>query len=88
MNLQQLIDNRDSLNQLQLTALTDMLGYKQSKQSKVALKAAIKNRFYSIFDGNSFAKKFELHNEFVEFTGSDAELKAIRMYILSVGDVI
>ena len=84
MNIQQLVDTRGSLNQLQFTSLVDMLIYKQRKKSKQAIREVLKNNFYTIFDENPFSKKFELHNEFVEFKGNDAELKAIRIFILAI----
>ena len=91
MNIQQLIDSRQSLNELQFQSLLGIICYRQRRDTKAKVKAALRAKFYTIFDKNPFSKKFIVHNEFIEYKTSSfevgvKEVKALREYILAVGE--
>lgn len=91
MNIQQFINARQMTNNLQLASLIDMLGFRQGKQVKRAIERILKNKFYTVFDEKAFSKQFIVHDTFIEFrpirpTDNLKELKAIRDYILLVGE--
>lgn len=91
MNLQQFINARQMTNNLQLASLIDMLGFRQSKDTKRAIERILKNKFYTVFDEKAFSKQFIVHDTFIEFrpirpTENLKELKAIRDYILLTGE--
>ena len=91
MNLQQFINARQMTNNLQLASLIDMLGFRQSKETKRAIERILKNKFYTVFDEKAFSKQFIVHDTFIEFrpirpTDNLKELKAIRDYILLTGE--
>lgn len=91
MNLQQFINARQMTNNLQLASLIDMLGFRQSKETKRAIERILKNKFYTVFDEKAFSKQFIVHDTYIEFrpirpTDNLKELKAIRDYILLTGE--
>lgn len=91
MNLQQFINARQMTNNLQLASLIDMLGFRQSKDTKRAIERILKNKFYTVFDEKAFSKQFIVHDTYIEFrpirpTDNLKELKAIRDYILLTGE--
>ena len=91
MNLEQFINSRKLTNNLQLASLIDLLGYNQSRSTKVSIESLLKNKFYTIFDGKAFSRQFIVHDTFVEFKpirpqDNLKELKAIRDYILLIGE--
>ena len=91
MNLQQFINARQMTNNLQLASLIDMLGFRQSKETKRGIERILKNKFYTVFDEKAFSKQFIVHDTFIEFrpirpTDNLKELKAIRDYILLTGE--
>ena len=85
MNLQQLIDNRQSLNDLQYQALVDMLAYRQHKATRETIKAALRCKFYTIFDSLPLSKKLILQSDSIEFKGSNNELKLLRELVIATG---
>jgi hypothetical protein len=91
MNLEQFINARKFTNNLQLASLIDLLGYNQSRSTKIAIERLLKNKFYTIFDDKAFSRQFIVHDTFVEFKpirpqDNLKELKAIRDYILLTGE--
>ena len=91
MNLEQLINSRRTLNNLQSSSLIDLLGYKCGRETKLTIKSLILNKFFTCFDGKAFSRQFEVHDTFVEFrpirpVDAKKELKAVRDYLLLVGE--
>jgi hypothetical protein len=91
MNLEQFINSRKLTNNLQLASLIDLLGYNQSRSTKISIERLLKNKFYTIFTGKAFSRQFIVHDTFVEFKpirpkANLKELKAIRDYILLTGE--
>lgn len=91
MNLEQFINSRKLTNNLQLASLIDMLGFNQSRKTKIAIEKLLKNKFYTCFDEKAFSRQFIVHDTFIEFKpirpkDNLKELKAIRDYILLVGE--
>ena len=60
MNLQDVITRRASLTYIQELSLIECLTYKCAAKRKDLLKQVVKNKFYSAFNGKSFAKQFIL----------------------------
>lgn len=85
MNLQQLIDNRQSLNDLQYQTLLDLLSYRQHRETKEAIKASLRCKFYTIFDDLPLSKKIILTKDSIEFKGKPEEIKLLRELIIATG---
>ena len=85
MNLQQLIDSRQSLTDLQYQALSDMLTYRQHREVRETIKGALRSKFYTIFDELPLSKKLSIHNDGVEFKGNATELKLLRELVIATG---
>lgn len=60
MNLQDIITRRAPLTYIQELSLIECLTYKCKPERKELLKQVVKNKFYSAFNGKSFAKQFIL----------------------------
>jgi len=84
MNIQELIDKRQFLNNLQLLSLQKLLGYRQKQQVKQKVNDITTNKFYTLFDGNDFSKKFQVKDNEIEYVSKNrlTELNAIRLLIL------
>jgi len=84
MNIQDLIDKRNSLNNLQLLSLQKLLGYRQKQHVKQKVNEITTNKFYTLFDGNEFSKKFVVRDSEIDYVSKNRniELNAIRLLIL------
>lgn len=87
MNLQDVISRRAALTYIQELSLIECLTYKCKAERKELLKQVVKNKFYSAFNGKSFAKQFiltDLDCFFVPKVASERskELEIIRKELL------
>jgi hypothetical protein len=89
MNLQQLIDSRQSLNDLQYQSLLDMLAYRQGNTTREAIKASLRCKFYTIFDQLPLSKKITVRDDHIEFTAKNAkqEVKLLRELVIATGEL-
>ena len=85
MNLQQLIDSRQSLTDLQYQDLVEILTYRQHRDTRETIKGALRSKFYTIFDDLPLSKKLILHSDGIEFKGSSNELKLLRELVIATG---
>lgn len=87
MNLQQLIDSRQSLNDLQYQSLLDMLAYRQGNTTREAIKASLRCKFYTIFDQLPLSKKITVRDDHIELTTRNAkqEVKLLRELVIATG---
>ena len=85
MNLQQVIDARQSLTDLQYQDLVEMLTYRQHRDTRETIKGALRSKFYTIFDTLPLSKKIILLNAGVEFKGNTTELKLLRELVIATG---
>jgi len=90
MNLQQLIDSRQSLTDLQHQSLVDMLSYRQRKEVREAIKGSLRCKFYTIFDELPLSKKITVLNEGVALVTrnleqSKQEVKLLRELVIAIG---
>jgi hypothetical protein len=87
MNLQQLIDSRQSLNDLQYQSLLDMLAYRQGNAVREAIKASLRCKFYTIFDQLPLSKKIIVRDDHLELTTRNAkqEVKLLRELVIATG---
>lgn len=86
MTLQDLINKRESLDNVQLTSLVDLIGFRQRKEVKRKIKEVLNNKFYTLFDETIFANKFEIKQTEVIYTSKDRakELNALRVLIMTM----
>ena len=86
MNLQQLIDNRLFLNNLQRESLIEILSHKQSRFVKEAIREGVNNRFYSLFDEYFLSKNIEVKETYLEFKKNtdNRDIKKCREMIVSI----
>ncbi len=89
MNLQQLIDSRQSLNDLQYQSLLDMLAYRQGNAVREAIKASLRCKFYTIFDQLPLSKKIIVRDDHLELTTRNAkqEVKLLRELVIATGEL-
>lgn len=89
MNLQQLIDARQSLNDLQYQSLLDMLSYRQRNDVREAIKGALTCKFYTIFDQLPLSKKIIVRDDHIEITTRNAkqEVKLLRELVIATGEL-
>ena len=89
MNLQQLIDSRQSLNDLQYQSLLDMLAYRQGNAVREAIKASLRCKFYTIFDQLPLGKKITVRDDHLELTTKNAkqEVKLLRELVIATGEL-
>jgi hypothetical protein len=87
MNLQQLIDSRQSLTDLQYQSLLDMLAYRQGNAVREAIKASLRCKFYTIFDQLPLSKKIIVRDDHLELTTRNAkqEVKLLRELVIATG---
>lgn len=70
MTIKEIIKNRKSLSFNQELKLIDILAYKCGKETKEQIKQLIRNKFYSSFQGKSFAEDFNITGVDVTYSGS------------------
>jgi hypothetical protein len=92
MNLQQLIDSRQSLNDLQYQSLLDMLSYRQSNTTREAIKASLRCKFYTIFDQLPLSKKIIVRDDHLELSTRNLvqakqEVKLLRELVIATGEL-
>jgi hypothetical protein len=92
MNLQQLIDSRQSLNDLQYQSLLDMLSYRQRNDVREAIKASLRCKFYTIFDQLPLSKKIIVRDDYLELTTKNIvqvrhEVRLLRELVIATGEL-
>lgn len=92
MNLQQLIDSRQSLNDLQYQSLLDMLSYRQRNDTREAIKGALTCKFYTIFDQLPLSKKITVRDDHLELSTRNIvqakqEVKILRELVIATGEL-
>jgi hypothetical protein len=92
MNLQQLIDSRQSLNDLQYQSLLDMLAYRQGNAVREAIKASLRCKFYTIFDQLPLSKKITVRDDHLELSTRNLiqakqEVKLLRELVIATGEL-
>lgn len=92
MNLQQLIDSRRYLNDLQYQSLLDMLSYRQCNSTREAIKASLRCKFYTIFDQLPISKKITVKDDHLELDTRNTvqaklEIKMLRELVIATGEL-
>lgn len=82
MNIQEFINTKRFLTELQELSLYTLLSYKCTQGIKREIKNLLRYQFYSKFDGRWFGKHFIVKDDYIEYVGKDKDISQVRKELL------
>lgn len=69
MTIAEIIKRRSSISYSQERQLVEIISYRCSKEVKEQIRIAVRNRFYTTFEGKRFSNWFDINGVEVSYTG-------------------